>query len=89
MPKYNEAGRQLKEEHLYKIGSINARDNQESAKKYKITKFPTILYFQSGSYVEYKHERSVEGFRDYVIKMKSPGGKVMKTLVEVRDFIEK
>jgi hypothetical protein len=31
----------------------------------------------------------MRAFRDYVVKMKVPGGKVFDTLVEVRDYIEK
>jgi hypothetical protein len=51
------------------IGKLDATRCQETAKKYKVSSYPTLLYFNNGTYGEYDGGRNYLSILSFMRRM--------------------
>ncbi len=61
----------------YTVAKLDATENGDSAEKYAIDSFPTLLMLLDGGIrVEYSGERSLEGMLEWLKKQENPFNRV-------------
>ncbi len=80
-PEFSKAATTLKKENLY-LAKVDATENKELAKRFKITGYPTVKLFSNGRAIPYEAGRTEKSVVDW---MRKKTGKVVKEISNVEE----
>ena len=82
LPELEKAAKVLVNENII-VAKVDATKEKKSARKYKITSYPTLNFFKENTYIKYKGQRTAKDLIDWARKKSAPPYTLIKTLEEI------
>ena len=82
LPEFEKAAKVLVNENII-VAKIDATKEKKSARKYKITSYPTLYFFKENTYIKYKGQKTEKDLIEWARKKSAPPFTLINTSEEI------